>query len=218
MRGMTEDRVGRAGCRIGAAVLLAILLPAAVTAQQPPRTAAAVFAGGCFWGVEWVFEHVRGVQSVVAGYSGGTVASPTYEQVSTRRTGHAESVKVTYDPGVVSYRQLLEVFFRVAHDPTTRDRQGQDAGSDYRAIVFVADSTQQREVAAYLAELTAQKVFARPIVTEIRALQPFYLAEAYHQRYAEQNQDAMYIAINDAPKIRRLKATYPALYLEKTSP
>jgi peptide-methionine (S)-S-oxide reductase len=202
---------------LAAAFLIPCGAPSA-RAQARPRLASAVFAGGCFWGVEWVFEHVRGVQSVVAGYSGGTVASPTYEQVNTGRTGHAESVKVTYDPAVVSYRQLLEVFFRVAHDPTTRDRQGPDAGSDYRAIVFVADSAEQRTVGAYLAELTTQRAFSRPIVTEVRPQQPFYMAEAYHQRYAEQNQDAMYIAINDMPKIRHLKAAYPALYREKASP
>lgn len=205
----------------GVVLAAAFLIPCGVPpahAQARPRLASAVFAGGCFWGVEWVFEHVRGVQSVVAGYSGGTVASPTYAQVNTGRTGHAESVKVTYDPAVVSYRQLLEVFFRVAHDPTTRDRQGPDAGSDYRAIVFVADSAEQRTVGAYLAELTTQRAFSRPIVTEVRARQPFYMAEANHQRYAEQNQGAMYIAINDMPKLRHLKTAYPALYREQTSP
>ena len=143
-----------------------------LSAPVPAQEAEAVFAGGCFWGVQWVFEHVRGVTAVVSGYSGGSVANPTYELVGTGRTGHAESVRVTYDPSVVSYRELLEVFFRVAHDPTTRDRQGPDVGSDYRAIVFAQDSVQLREVEAYVTELTAQRVFANPIVTELRLRQP----------------------------------------------
>jgi peptide-methionine (S)-S-oxide reductase len=183
-----------------------------------PREATAVFAGGCFWGVEWVFEHVRGVRSAVAGFSGGTVASPSYEQVNSGSTGHAESVLVTYDPTVVSYRQLLEVFFRVAHDPTSRDRQGPDVGPDYRAIVFVRDDEERKQVGAYIAELTAQKAFRRPIVTEVHPVQPFYVAEAYHQHYAQNNQRDMYIAVNDAPKIRRLESLFPALYRDATTP
>ena len=183
-----------------------------VSAPARAQEAEAFFAGGCFWGVQWVFEHVRGVTSVVSGYSGGTVANPTYELVSSGRTGHAESVRVTYDPSVVSYRQLLEVFFRVAHDPTTRDRQGPDVGSDYRAIVFAKDSVQLREVADYVAELTAQRVFPDPIVTELRLRQPFYVAEAYHQRYAELHPNEPYIAINDAPKIRNLQEQFPRLF------
>ena len=182
----------------------------AVPAQA--QEAEAVFAGGCFWGVQWVFEHVRGVTAVVSGYSGGSVANPTYELVGTGRTGHAESVRVTYDPSVVSYRQLLEVFFRVAHDPTTRDRQGPDIGSDYRAIVFAKDSAQLREVADYVAELTAQRVFQEPIVTELRLRQPFYMAEAYHQRYAALHPNEPYILVNDVPKIENLQERFPKLF------
>lgn len=182
------------------------------TAPLPAQEAEAVFAGGCFWGVQWVFEHVRGVTAVVSGYSGGSVANPTYELVGTGRTGHAESVRITYDPSVVSYRELLEVFFRVAHDPTTRDRQGPDVGSDYRAIVFAQDSTQLREVAAYVAELTAQRVFANPIVTELRLRQPFYMAEEYHQRYAALHPNEPYIVINDAPKVGSLQKQFPRLF------
>ena len=192
-------------------VRVAIALTGFTTPVQA-QEADAVFAGGCFWGVQWVFEHVRGVTAVVSGYSGGSVANPTYELVGTGRTGHAESVRVTYDPSVVSYRELLEVFFRVAHDPTTRDRQGPDVGSDYRAIVFTQDSAQRREVAAYVAVLTAQRVFAGPIVTELRLRQPFYIAEAYHQRYAALHPNDPYIVINDAPKVRNLQKQFPGLF------
>jgi len=191
--------------------LLAVTSFAARASAQ--EQAEAVFAGGCFWGVQWVFEHVRGVSSVVSGYSGGTVANPTYELVGTGTTGHAESVRVTYDPAQVSYRQLLEIFFRVAHDPTTRDRQGPDVGSDYRAIVFARDSAQLREVSAYVSELTAKRVFGKPIVTELRLRQPFYDAEAYHQHYAALHPDEPYIAINDAPKVRRLQKLFPGLFV-----
>ena len=191
-----------------ALALALALIPASAGAQKSE----AVFAGGCFWGVQWVFEHVRGVTAVVSGYSGGTVANPTYELVGTGRTGHAESVLVTYDSTVVSYRQLLDIFFRVAHDPTTRDRQGPDVGSDYRAIVFARDSIQLREVTAFVAELTTQRVFKDPIVTELRLRQPFYMAEAYHQRFAANHPNDPYIVINDAPKVRLLQQLFPALF------
>lgn len=189
-----------------------LLLSAAFARPADAQKSEAVFAGGCFWGVQWVFEHVRGVTAVVSGYSGGSVPNPTYELVGTGRTGHAESVLVTYDSTVVSYRQLLDIFFRVAHDPTTRDRQGPDVGSDYRAIVFARDSSQLREVSAFVAELTARHVFRDPIVTEQRLRQPFYTAEAYHQHYAAIHPNEPYIAINDAPKVQRLKQLFPALF------
>jgi peptide-methionine (S)-S-oxide reductase len=193
---------------------LAVLLYASLSLAAPARaqTAEVVFAGGCFWGVQWVFEHVRGVTSVVSGYSGGNVPNPTYELVGAGSTGHAESVLVTYDPAVVSYRQLLEIFFRVAHDPTTRDRQGPDVGSDYRAIVFARDSVQLREVHAFVDELTTKRVFRDPIVTEMRLRQPFYRAEEYHQRFAALHPNDPYIVINDAPKVRQLQQLYPALF------
>ena len=189
-----------------------LLLTLGLAAPARAQTAEAVFAGGCFWGVQWVFEHVRGVTSVVSGYSGGSVPNPTYELVGTGTTGHAESVLVTYDPSVVSYRQLLEIFFRIAHDPTTRDRQGPDVGSDYRAIVFASDSNQLHEVRAFVDELEAKRVFSDPIVTEVRLRQPFYRAEEYHQRFAARHPNDPYIVINDAPKVRRLKERYPALF------
>jgi peptide-methionine (S)-S-oxide reductase len=195
-------------------VLASIALAGIAESARPQsQEAEAVFAGGCFWGVQWVFEHVRGVTGVVSGYSGGVLANPTYDQVGTGRTGHAESVRVTYDPSKVSYRQLLEVFYRVAHDPTTRDRQGPDVGSDYRAIVFAKDSMQLREVSVYVSELTAQRVFRKPIVTELRLRQPFYEAEPYHQRYAELHPTEPYIVINDAPKLKRLQQMFPQLYV-----
>lgn len=194
------------------ALLFLIVTAAGAPRQAAPREASAVFAGGCFWGVEWVFEHLRGVKSVVSGYSGGSTAAPTYEQVGTGTTGHAESVRVVYDPGEVSYRQLLEVFFLVAHDPTTRDRQGPDVGPDYRAIVFVGDSGERREVESYISELAARRVFAGPIVTEVRPAQPFYPAEAYHQHYAALHPTEPYIRINDAPKLARLQRLFPGLY------
>ena len=169
-----------------------------------------MFAGGCFWGTEWVFEHVRGVTRVVSGFSGG---APANGRAGTGTTGHAESVRVTYDPSKVSYRQLLEVFFRVAHDPTSRDRQGPDVGPEYRAIVFAKDSTQLRDVSAYVNELTAQRVFRKPIVTELTLQQPFHEAEAFHQNYAERHPTEPYIAINDAPKLKRLQELFPQLYV-----
>lgn len=196
--------------RLAIPLLAVTSLAGRVSAQAQ---AEAVFAGGCFWGVQWVFEHVRGVSSVVSGYSGGTVANPTYELVGTGTTGHAESVRVTYDSAQVSYRQLLEVFFRVAHDPTTRDRQGPDVGSDYRAIVFARDTAQLREVSAYVSELTAKRVFGKPIVTELRLSQPFYVAEAYHQRYAALHPNEPYIVINDAPKVQRLQKLFADLFV-----
>jgi peptide-methionine (S)-S-oxide reductase len=193
-------------------ILLLPLLLAGVSFPARAQQSEAVFAGGCFWGVQWVFEHVQGVTSVVSGYSGGTVPNPTYELVGSGTTGHAESVLVTYDPAVVSYRQLLDVFFRVAHDPTTRDRQGPDVGSDYRAIVFANDSVQLGDVRSFVAALTAQGVFRKPIVTELRLRQPFYSAEAYHQHFAALHPNEPYIVINDAPKLRRLQQLFPQLF------
>lgn len=195
-----------------ARLAIPIIALTSLSAPAHAQQAEAIFAGGCFWGVQWVFEHVRGVTAVVSGYSGGSVLNPTYELVGTGTTGHAESVRVTYDTSVVSYRELLEVFFRVAHDPTTRDRQGPDVGSDYRAIVFARDSAQLRDVAGYVAELTSQRVFSAPIVTELRLREPFYPAEPYHQRYASLHPDDPYIVINDAPKVRNLQRLFPRLF------
>ena len=206
----------RTGGQARPAILFAATLLLTTTGGMswpaPPREAAAVFAGGCFWGVGWVFEHVRGVRSVVAGYSGGSVVAPTYEQVGTGSTGHAESVRIVYDPDQVSYRQLLEIFFLVAHDPTSRDQQGPDVGPDYRGIVFAQNLDQRREVETFIAELESRRLFTRPIVTEVRPGQPFYPAEAYHQHYAAQHPTEPYILINDTPKLRRLQQLFPPLY------
>jgi peptide-methionine (S)-S-oxide reductase len=192
-------------------VLAAIAsLAAPARAQAAPQTA--VFAGGCFWGIEGVFEHVKGVLSATAGYAGGAVPSPSYEMVSSGTTGHAESVRVTYDPSQVSYAQLLQVFFTVAHDPTQRNRQGPDVGAQYRSIVFYGDSIQRRLAQAYVADLASRKAYPAPIVTEIVPLDAFYPAEAYHQHYMAQHPFSPYIMYNDAPKVTRLEHEFPGLY------
>ena len=193
---------------------LAAILTLTTSPSAQLSTATAVFAGGCFWGVEGVFEHVKGVLSATAGYAGGSVASPSYEQVSTGATGHAESVRVTYDPSQVTYDQLLEVFFAVVHDPTQRNRQGPDAGTQYRSGIFYGDSLQRRRAEAYVADLTSRKVYAAPIVTEIVPLETFYPAEAYHQHYMARHPHALYILYNDAPKVKNLRREFPGLYRE----
>ncbi|KGI77724.1 methionine sulfoxide reductase A [Oleiagrimonas soli] len=172
----------------------------------------AVFAGGCFWGMQWVFEHVRGVQRVEAGYAGGQASTARYGIVSGGGTGHAESVRVSYDPSQVSYGQLLRVYFSVATDPTQRDRQGPDVGTQYRGVIFTADVQQARVAQAYVRQLDAAGAFDRPIVTRIQPLTGFYPAEAYHQDYARLHPNALYIAVNDAPKITQLRQQLPALY------
>lgn len=184
-------------------------------ALDAPSTAAldtAVFAGGCFWGVEGVFEHVKGVLSATAGYAGGTVKSPSYEEVSSGDTGHAESVEVVYDPSKVSYGQLLQVFFSVAHDPTELDRQGPDVGTQYRSAIFYRSAGQKEAAQAYVAQLERAKVFKERIVTEIAPLTSFNRAEDYHQHYMQLHPDAPYIAYNDAPKLVELKKAFPALW------
>ena len=174
-----------------------------------------VLSGGCFWGIQAVFEHVKGVSSVTAGYSGGQASTAQYETVSTGRTGHAESVRIVYDPSQVSYGQLLKVFFSVAHDPTELNRQGPDEGTQYRSAIFYANEDQRRIAQAYVDQLNRAKAFPRTIVTEIVALQAFYPAEAYHQDYAEHHPNEPYIAINDLPKLEHLKQTLPELYVGK---
>ena len=174
-----------------------------------------VFAGGCFWGVEAVFRHVKGVNSAVSGYAGGSSKSPGYEMVSTGITGHAEAVQVTYDPAKVSYGQLLEVFFSVAHDPTQLNRQGPDRGTQYRSAIFTTNDEQKRVAQAYVAQLDSAKAFGRPIVTEIATLPAFYPAEDYHQNYLALHPTQPYIVVNDMPKVANLKTQFPALYTGK---
>ena len=183
-------------------------LPLAAAAQ----TQTAVFAGGCFWGVDAVFKHVKGVTRVVSGYSGGESSTAHYDMVSEGTTGHAESVQVTFDPAVVPYSTLLKVFFSVAHDPTTLNRQGPDEGTQYRSVIFFANADQQRAAQAAIAQLTKNKAYGRPIVTQVVPLRAFYPAEDYHQDYLAHHLAQPYIVYNDLPKVEHLKARHPELY------
>jgi peptide-methionine (S)-S-oxide reductase len=172
----------------------------------------AVFSGGCFWGVQGVFEHVKGVKSATSGYSGGHVKNPAYEVVSMGVTGHAESVLVKYDPSKITYGQLLMVFFSVAHDPTQLNRQGPDSGSQYRSALFYSNDEQKRIATSYIAQLNSAAVYSRPIVTQVAPFEAFYRAEDYHQDYLKNNPNNPYILYNDLPKIERLKKEFPTLY------
>jgi peptide-methionine (S)-S-oxide reductase len=200
---------------------------AATTGAEPPvvvpppeldnpkaqgRLQTAVLAGGCFWGLQGVFEHVRGVRGVLAGYSGGSRLTAQYDDVGTGRTGHAESVQVTFDPGELTYGELLRIYFSVAHDPTELNRQGPDSGTQYRSDIFYADDTQRRIAESYIAQLDKSKVFAEPIATRVDALKGFYPAEVYHQDFYLKNPGAPYIVVNDLPKIRNLKTLFPNFY------
>lgn len=191
------------------------LPPPAQDVQATAATATAVFAGGCFWGVQGVFQHTKGVLNAVSGYAGGDKSTAHYEMVGSGRTGHAESVQVTYDPKQVSYGTLLQIYFSVAHDPTTLNRQGPDSGPQYRSAVFYRDAQQKRVAESYIAQLDAAKVFPSKIVTEVTPLAGFYPAEAYHQDYATLHPQSPYIATFDLPKIANLKATLPNLYRDK---
>jgi peptide-methionine (S)-S-oxide reductase len=174
-----------------------------------------VFAGGCFWGVQAVFKHVKGVNGATSGYAGGTMKNPDYESVSSGATGHAESVEVDYDPSQITLGMLLKVFFSVVHDPTELNRQGPDVGTQYRSIIFFANQDQQRIAQAYVDQLSQTKFFSRPIVTQIVPLKAFYPAEAYHQDYAEHHPDNPYIAICDLPKLKNLQKEFPSLYVAR---
>jgi len=179
-----------------------------------PGEQKAVFAGGCFWGTQAVFERVKGVLKTTVGYAGGSAATATYDQVTTETTGLAESVEVVYDPSRITYGQLLRVFFSVAHDPTQLNRQGPDVGTSYRSAIFYVNDEQKRIAAAYIAQLDAAKVFPKPIVTEVTPLKGFYRAEDYHQDYALKNPDSPYIEICDRPKIAALKKEFPELFVD----
>lgn len=178
------------------------------------REETAVFAGGCFWGVEAVFEHVKGVTDATSGYAGGTKATANYEAIGSGTTGHAESVRVTFDPDVVSYQQLLQVFFSVAHDPTELNRQGPDVGPQYRSAIFYASEEQRRTALAAIDGMTRSKAFSRRIVTQVVPLKEFFPAEDYHQDYMRRNPDDIYIVVHDRPKLAALKAKFPELYKE----
>ena len=185
-------------------------LDAKLAATRGEQTA--VLAGGCFWGIEAVFEHVKGVVNVTSGYSGGDAGTARYELVGTDETGHAESVRITYDPSQVTYGQLLKVFFAVAHNPTELNRQGPDTGTQYRSAVFYSNEEQKRIALAYIEQLDRAKVFERSIVTRVEALKAFYEAEAYHQDYAVHHPDQPYIVIHDLPKVANLRKQFPDLY------
>jgi peptide-methionine (S)-S-oxide reductase len=175
----------------------------------------AVLAGGCFWGVDAVFKHVKGVITVASGYSGGSADTAQYETVSTGETGHAESVRIIYDPSQISYGQLLKVFFSVAHDPTELNRQGPDSGTQYRSAIFYGNEEQKRIAEAYIDQLNKAKVFGATIVTKVSSLQAFYEAESYHQDYLAHHPDEPYIIVNDIPKVENLKKQFPELYKAK---
>jgi len=191
-------------------VLPSPAVDAAISASKGEQTV--VVAGGCFWGIQAVFQHVKGVTDATSGYSGGSAKTAEYELVSTGETGHAESVKITYDPSQITYGELLRVFFSVAHDPTQLNRQGPDSGSQYRSAIFYNSDEQKRIANAYIVQLEKARVFPRPIVTQVVPLTAFYPAEAYHQDYATLHPDNPYIVYNDAPKVAHLRQEFPELY------
>ncbi len=214
---------------VALAMTLRITLPSAGTALPTPITTStipspatdistatgeqtAVFAGGCFWGMEAVFEHLKGVSQVVSGYSGGSAATAHYEIVSSGMTGHAESVKITYDPAQISYGQLLKVYFAVAHDPTQLNQQSPDRGTQYRSVIFFANNEQKRVAQAYIEQLNQAHTFRKPIVTQTVPLQQFYVAEDYHQNFIDLNPTYPYVVVNDLPKLKQLQEQFPNLY------
>lgn len=192
----------------------AVTLPAPLQdeAQGQSHQETAIFAGGCFWGVQGVFQHIKGVTSAVSGYTGGKARTANYDTVSTGMTGHAESVQVTFDPTQVSYGQLLQVFFSVVHNPTELNRQGPDYGSQYRSAVFPVSESQEKVAKAYIAQLNGSQRFSRPLVTTVEENATFYPAEKYHQNFLNDNPDYPYIVINDLPKVQQLKSHFPALW------
>jgi peptide-methionine (S)-S-oxide reductase len=208
--------LGTAACNAKASPTVAVPAPV----QDAPRAATAgqqtaVVSGGCFWGVQAVFQHVKGVISATSGYAGGSAKTAEYEIVSTGETGHAESVQIVYDPSQITYGELLRVFFSVAHDPTELNRQGPDEGTQYRSSIFYSNAEQKRIAEAYIAQLDKANVFPSKIVTQVVALQAFYPAEAYHQNYAALHPNQPYIMFNDAPKVAHLRQEFPDLYTGK---
>jgi len=190
--------------------LIALLVPVSVPASTP-ATRTVVLAGGCFWGMQGVFERLRGVTDTTVGFSGGSASTAHYEIVSGGETGHAESVRITYDPRVISFQQLLDVYFLVAHDPTERNRQGPDEGTQYRSAIFYTTPAQRASSLAYIASLTKRHVFDAPIVTQVVAFRAFYPAEDYHQHYMDHNPNEPYIVFNDRPKVENLERRFPGL-------
>jgi peptide-methionine (S)-S-oxide reductase len=228
MRQTTLHRLSLCAATIGALALLGfaatpsraaedavVIPPAAADASASDGLQTAVLAGGCFWGVQGVYQHTAGVVNAVSGYAGGTKATADYQTVSSGSTGHAESVSVRYDPKKISYGKILQIFFSVVHDPTQLNRQGPDTGTQYRSAIFTTSDEQKKVAEAYIAQLDAAKVFRKPIVTKVSALQGFYPAEDYHQDYLTLHPNQPYIAFNDIPKVENLKKLFAANYLEK---
>ena len=205
--------------RASASASTGVPAPAVDEPAAAGGTRTAVLAGGCFWGVQGVFQHVKGVTDAVSGYTGGGESSAHYEMVGTGMTGHAESVKITYDPSQVSYGQLLRVFFSVVQDPTELNFQGPDSGTQYRSAIFPQDDSQKRVAESYIAQLSDAKTFGAPIVTSVESPggkpATFFPAEDYHQNYLNSNPDNPYIAINDMPKVENLKRLFPELYRDQ---
>ncbi|ESZ61318.1 peptide-methionine (S)-S-oxide reductase MsrA [Mesorhizobium sp. C120A] len=192
-----------------------VIPPPAMDEKAASGSEKAIFAGGCFWGVQGVFQHVKGVTKAVSGYTGGAKDDAVYETVGSGRTGHAESVEITYDPSKVTYGQLLQVYFSVAHNPTQLNYQGPDSGTQYRSTIFAENGEQQKIAQSYIAQLDQAKVFAKPIVTTLETGKTFYPAEEYHQDFLTLNPTYPYIVYNDLPKVANLKALFPGLYSEK---
>ncbi|NBF10972.1 peptide-methionine (S)-S-oxide reductase MsrA [Pseudomonas sp. Fl4BN1] len=192
-----------------------LIAPPTLDENNPARSETAVFAGGCFWGVQGVFAHVKGVQRAVSGYAGGAANTAQYERVSDGDTGHAESVQVTFDPAQVSYGSLLQIYFSVAHNPTELNRQGPDSGTQYRSALFLQSAEQQRVAQAYIAQLDAARVFDKPIVTRLESGKAFYPAEDYHQDFLTEHPSYPYIVINDLPKVAHLKQLFPERYQQQ---
>jgi peptide-methionine (S)-S-oxide reductase len=206
-----------AGSQAAQASDLSVALPA--PALDNPKSSSplqsAVLSGGCFWGTQGVFEHVQGVRQVLAGYAGGEKATADYESVSTGRTGHAESIQVSFDPAIVSYGEILRIFFSVAHDPTEVNQQGPDEGTQYRSEIFYADASQQQIAQAYITQLDQAHLLGRPIATRVDPLKGFYAAESYHQDFLYHNPHNLYIMVNDLPKITKLQRLFPQDYSDK---
>ena len=192
-------------------LVMVAVFAATSSASAAPKSETAVLAGGCFWGMESVFEHVRGVTNVVSGYAGGGSKDANYEAVSSEGTGHAEAVKITYDPSQISYAQLLQIYFTVAHDPTQVNRQGPDVGTSYRSAIFPQTPQQAAFAKAFIARLNSAHIYKAPVVTKIES-GGFYPAEAYHQDFARKHPYFPYIMVNDRPKVVALHKKFPALY------
>jgi len=192
-----------------------IIPPPAVDAQNASGIQTAVLAGGCFWGVQGVFQHTAGVVNAVSGYSGGSKMTADYTMVSTGTTGHAESVEIKFDPKKISYGKILQIYFSVAHDPTQLNRQGPDSGTQYRSAIFTTSDEQKKVAEAYIAQLNTAGVYKKPIVTKVGPLEGFFAAEAYHQDYLTLHPSQPYIAYNDLPKVENLKKIFAENYIEK---